>query len=144
MPVLVRGDPGRLRQIMLNLSATPSNSRTKGTSLLRVSATAPRAAARASLTIEVTDTGIGIPADRLDRLFKSFSQIDSSTTRHYGGTGLGLSIVKRLAELMGGEVGVRSEAGQGSSFWVTVEVDAVPEQPVRRAHRLGPDDSDRR
>ena len=76
------------------------------------------------------DTGIGIPADRIDRLFKTFSQIDSSTTRHYGGTGLGLSIVKRLAEHMGGEVGVTSEVGQGSTFWVTVRMDPCAEQPV--------------
>jgi two-component system, sensor histidine kinase and response regulator len=92
---------------------------------------------RASLTIEVTDTGIGIPADRIDRLFKSFSQVDSSTTRHYGGTGLGLSIVKRLAELMGGEVGVRSEVGKGSTFWVRIEVDVVQEQPTRQPLGLG-------
>jgi CheY-like chemotaxis protein len=94
---------------------------------------------RGSLTlrIEVTDTGIGIPPDRLDRLFKTFSQIDSSTTRHYGGSGLGLSIVKRLAELMGGAVGVRSEPGRGSSFWVTLKVDAVAEQAEREAVGLG-------
>jgi CheY-like chemotaxis protein/HPt (histidine-containing phosphotransfer) domain-containing protein len=89
------------------------------------------------LTIEVTDTGIGIPADRLDRLFKSFSQVDSSTTRNYGGTGLGLSIVKSLAELMGGEVGVRSETGSGSTFWVRVELDVVKDQPARAPTGLG-------
>ena len=82
------------------------------------------------LHLEVSDTGIGIPADRIDRLFRTFSQIDSSTTRHYGGTGLGLSIVKRLAELMGGEVGVRSEPGQGSTFWASIGLDALPEQPA--------------
>jgi CheY-like chemotaxis protein/HPt (histidine-containing phosphotransfer) domain-containing protein len=92
---------------------------------------------RLTLRLEVTDTGIGIPADRLDRLFKTFSQIDSSTTRHYGGTGLGLSIVKRLAELMGGEVGVRSEVGKGSCFWVTIDAEAVLEQREREPEGLG-------
>jgi len=81
------------------------------------------------LTVEVTDTGIGIPPDRLDRLFKSFSQVDSSTTRHYGGTGLGLSIVRSLAALMGGDVGVRSEPGKGSTFWFKVKIDAAATQP---------------
>jgi two-component system sensor histidine kinase/response regulator len=78
--------------------------------------------------IVVEDTGIGIPADRLDRLFKSFSQVDSSTTRHYGGTGLGLSIVKRLVELKGGEVGVDSTEGHGSRFWLNLPVAALIDQ----------------
>src|SRR6202161_3437437 len=136
VPVMVRADPVRLRQVVLNLLGNAVKFTHEGHISVRV---ANRAASneRASLTIEVTDTGIGIPADRIDRLFKSFSQVDSSTTRHYGGTGLGLSIVKRLAELMGGEVGVRSEVGKGSTFWVRVEVDVVKEQPARPPLGLG-------
>jgi two-component system sensor histidine kinase/response regulator len=136
VPVLVRADPVRLRQVVLNLLGNAVKFTHEGHIGIRV---ANRAAVneRASLTIEVTDTGIGIPADRIDRLFKSFSQVDSSTTRHYGGTGLGLSIVKRLAELMGGEVGVHSEVGKGSTFWVRIEVDVVQEQPTRQPLGLG-------
>jgi two-component system, sensor histidine kinase and response regulator len=130
VPVLIRADPGRLRQVVLNLLGNAVKFTHEGHITVHLAAQVD-ANHRASLTIEVTDTGIGIPADRLDRLFKSFSQVDSSTTRHYGGTGLGLSIVKRLAELMGGEVGVRSEFGKGSTFWVRVEVDVVKEQPGR-------------
>ena len=131
VPVMVRADPLRLRQVVLNLLGNAVKFTHEGHISVRV---ANRAATseRASLTIEVTDTGIGIPADRIDRLFKSFSQVDSSTTRHYGGTGLGLSIVKRLAELMGGEVGVRSDVGKGSTFWVRVDLDVVKKQPARQ------------
>jgi two-component system sensor histidine kinase/response regulator len=136
VPVMVRGDPVRLRQVVLNLLGNAVKFTHEGHISVRVANRAAKSE-RASLTIEVTDTGIGIPADRIDRLFKSFSQVDSSTTRHYGGTGLGLSIVKRLAELMGGEVGVRSEVGKGSSFWVRVEVDVVKEQPARQPLGLG-------
>jgi two-component system sensor histidine kinase/response regulator len=136
MPLLARGDPGRLRQIIMNLLGNAIKFTHEGYVILDASGSAD-AQGRAVLRIEVTDTGIGIPADRLDRLFKSFSQIDSSTTRHYGGTGLGLSIVKRLAELMGGEVGVRSEPGRGSSFWITVSVDALQNQPHRDPVGLG-------
>ena len=130
VPVMVRADPVRLRQVVLNLLGNAVKFTHEGHITVHV-ANQAKADERASLTIEVTDTGIGIPPDRIDRLFKTFSQVDSSTTRHYGGTGLGLSIVKRLAELMGGEVGVRSEIGQGSCFWVRIEVDVVKDQPAR-------------
>ena len=124
VPIIVRGDPGRLRQIVMNLMGNAIKFTHEGHVVLNGTGSVDERG-RLTLTLEVTDTGIGIPPDRLDRLFKSFSQIDSSTTRHYGGSGLGLSIVKRLAELMGGTVGVRSEPGRGSSFWVTLNVDAV-------------------
>jgi two-component system, sensor histidine kinase and response regulator len=130
VPVMVCADPGRLRQIILNLIGNAVKFTHEGHIALRASAT-PAGEGRIALTIEISDTGIGIPADKLDRLFKSFSQIDASTTRYYGGTGLGLSIVKRLAELMGGEVGVRSEAGNGSTFWVRLHVEKAKSQPVR-------------
>jgi len=121
VPFRLRGDPGRLRQIIVNLVGNAIKFTHEGWLLLSVRAT-PQAGGRALLRIEVTDTGIGIAQDRIDKLFKPFSQLDASTTRDYGGTGLGLSIVKRLAELMGGEVGVRSVPGEGSTFWATVSV----------------------
>jgi PAS domain S-box-containing protein len=136
VPVIARGDPGRLRQIVMNLIGNAIKFTHEGYVVLEATGTVDDHQCL-TLRIEVTDTGIGIPADRLDRLFKTFSQIDSSTTRHYGGSGLGLSIVKRLAELMGGEAGVRSEVGHGSSFWVTVKVDAVVEQTQREPVGLG-------
>ena len=132
VPVIARGDPGRLRQIVMNLIANAVKFTHEGHVVLDATATVDDKK-RVTMRIEVTDTGIGIPADRLDRLFKTFSQIDSSTTRHYGGSGLGLSIVKRLAELMGGEVGVRSEAGRGSSFWTIVRLEAVLQEAQREA-----------
>ncbi len=134
--VLTRGDPGRLRQIIMNLIGNAIKFTHEGYVVLDASGNV-HPDGRLTLLIEVTDTGIGIPADRLDRLFKSFSQIDSSTTRHYGGTGLGLSIVKRLAELMGGTVGVRSDVGKGSTFWVTLELEALQNQPYREPLGLG-------
>ncbi len=136
VPVIARGDPGRLRQIVMNLIGNAIKFTHEGYVVLDAGG-AVDDRGRLTLRIEVTDTGIGIPPDRLDRLFKTFSQIDSSTTRHYGGSGLGLSIVKRLAELMGGAVGVRSEPGRGSSFWVTMKVDAVVEQAEREPVGLG-------
>jgi two-component system sensor histidine kinase/response regulator len=126
-PVLSRGDPVRLGQIIMNLVGNAVKFTHEGYVLLHVSGTSGARGIKL-LKLEVSDTGIGIPADRLDRLFKSFSQVDSSTTRHYGGTGLGLSIVKSLVDTMGGEVGVTSEPGQGSRFWVTLPVPAAREE----------------
>jgi len=139
VPRQVRADPGRLRQMVLNLVGNAVKFTHEGYIALEASA-APDDSGHIALTIQVSDSGIGIPADRLDRLFQSFSQVDSSTTRHYGGTGLGLSIVRRLAELMGGEAGVRSEPGQGSTFWVRVRFEPAaqqsPYEPVGRGRRI--------
>ena len=119
VPLLLKGDPGRLRQVLLNLGSnaikfTSTGEVTIEAQLIR------ETEEKAVIRFSVKDTGIGIPADRLDRLFKSFSQVDSSTTRKYGGTGLGLAISKRLVELMDGEIGVESEEGRGATFWFSV------------------------
>jgi two-component system sensor histidine kinase/response regulator len=127
VPVLSRGDPVRLGQILMNLIGNAVKFTHEGHVLLHVSSTNGENGG-AVLHFEVSDTGIGIPAERLDRLFKTFSQVDSSTTRHYGGSGLGLSIVKRLAEIMGGEVGVESEVGRGSRFWINLRVSSPRDQ----------------
>jgi signal transduction histidine kinase/DNA-binding response OmpR family regulator len=127
-PRRVRGDPGRLRQIVINLLGNALKFIERGHVVLTVSLVA-ECDGRVRVRIVVRDTGIGIPAEGLNRLFQAFSQIDASTTRHCGGTGLGLSIVKRLAELMHGEVGVESELGRGSTFWVTLELGAVALNP---------------
>jgi CheY-like chemotaxis protein len=118
VPSLLMGDPGRLRQIILNLATNAIKFTNKGSVFLRVNLES-ESDIDARLLIEVIDTGIGIPKDRLNRLFKSFSQVDASTTRKYGGTGLGLVISKRLIEIMDGKIAVTSEPGKGSNFWFT-------------------------
>ena len=115
VPAYVRGDSNRLRQILLNLVGNAVKFTEEGE--IVVSAFVQNASEdQIKLHVEVRDTGIGIPPDRMDRLFKSFSQVDSSTTRKYGGTGLGLAISKLLVEIMDGEIGVESEVGVGSAF----------------------------
>ena len=115
------GDPDRLRQILINLANNAVKFTERGSIVVRVTQD-EETAQDAVVRISVRDSGIGIAPDRLDRLFKSFSQVDSSTTRKHGGTGLGLVICKQLAEMMGGEIGVDSQVGQGTTFWFTVRL----------------------
>lgn len=128
-PALLRGDPGRIRQILLNLLANAIKFTQEGEVSLTVMCEAETDVS-ATIRFEVKDTGIGIPENRRDTLFKSFSQVDASTTRKYGGSGLGLAISKQLCELMGGKIGVRSQEGIGSTFWfgLCLEKQTVPPQ----------------
>ena len=117
-PTALKGDPSRLRQVLINLVNNAVKFTHKGEVVVRVSVES-RDRDQVKLRFAVIDSGVGIPAARLDRLFKAFSQVDASTTRKFGGTGLGLVICKQIAELMGGTIGVESAEGRGSTFWFT-------------------------
>ncbi len=120
VPTTVVGDVTRLRQVLVNLIGNAVKFTAKGEVVASVHAASAAEAGEVGLHFTVADTGIGIPANKQDRLFQSFSQVDSSTTRHFGGTGLGLAISKRLTELMGGSMWVDSAVGQGSKFHFTI------------------------
>ena len=124
LPPSLLGDPGRVRQVLFNLVGNAVKFTKEGEVAISVKVLANNAH-ETRVRCEVRDTGTGIPADRLPALFRPFSQLDASTTRKFGGTGLGLSIARRLAELMGGEMGVESELGVGSTFWFSAQFGAA-------------------
>jgi len=126
VPSPVRGDPGRLRQVLTNLIGNAIKFTVEGEVAVRANLET-RDGASTTVRFSVSDTGAGIPKDRISSLFEAFTQADMSTTRRYGGTGLGLAISKQLAELMGGRIGAESEEGKGSTFWFTA---AFANQPA--------------
>ena len=130
-----RGDPSRLRQVLLNLVNNAIKFTQRGEIIVTV---CPDASDEFMVRIAVTDTGAGIPPDRLNRLFRAFSQVDASTTRRFGGTGLGLAISKELVELMGGKIGVETREGRGSTFWFTVKLTPAEQLIVPAPARIEP------
>jgi signal transduction histidine kinase len=129
VPYLVNGDITRLRQILVNLLSNAVKFTHQGEVFVTVSGRSLQDQ-KIELRFDVRDTGIGIPVERVDRLFRSFSQIDATTTRQYGGTGLGLVISMKLAELMGGTIWVESEVGRGTTFSFRIEVGSIADQPA--------------
>ncbi len=146
IPARVIGDVTRLRQVIVNLLSNGIKFTATGEVVVQVKllAAQPPEDLECQLQFSVRDTGIGIPADRLDRLFRNFSQVDVSTTRHYGGTGLGLAISKRLVELMRGKMWVESVLQQGSTFHFTLPMKVAQELPLQQFAGRQPQLADQR
>ncbi|MGE3270069.1 MAG: ATP-binding protein, partial [Chloroflexota bacterium] len=134
VPRVANGDAARLRQVLVNLVGNAIKFTDHG-DVRVVARRLPQPdhddAIGTVLRVDVTDTGIGIPIESLPRLFQAFSQVDGSSSRRYNGTGLGLAICRQLVEMMGGEIGVESQPGRGSTFWFTVSLRTVPGADVR-------------
>ncbi len=130
----LRGDPARIRQILINLMGNAIKFTHQGEIVVRAEPIEENAKT-VTLLFSVKDTGIGIPKDRLSAVFERFTQVDSSTTRKYGGTGLGLTICQRLVEAMGGEIGVESQPGVGSTFWFKIPFEKQSSESVLLTQR---------
>jgi signal transduction histidine kinase/DNA-binding response OmpR family regulator len=150
IPLVLRGDPSRLRQILLNLMNNSVKFTDHGEIVVKAMLDS-ETDKNATIRFSVSDTGIGIPKDRIGLLFEAFTQVDASTTRKYGGTGLGLTIAKQLCEMMGGKISVESEVGKGSTFTFTVVLEKESEikqrvrvipASIQNKHVLVVDDND--
>ena len=135
VPEVLVGDPGRLRQVLVNLVSNAIKFTDEGEVVVHV-VLESRAAEEVRLGFSVRDTGIGIPREKQDLLFRAFSQVDASSTRRYGGTGLGLAISARLVQMMGGQIWVESEEGRGSTFRFTATLGVGEHQVVGPAREL--------
>jgi signal transduction histidine kinase len=137
VPDRVRGDPGRIRQVLVNLVGNAIKFTEHGEIEVAVTRLSDTTAAHARLHFTVRDTGVGIPADKFQTIFESFSQADTSTTRKYGGTGLGLTISAQLVALMGGQIQLQSTVGTGSTFYFTLDMPATSDNALAHYQTTG-------
>jgi len=138
LKTIILGDPTRINQILINLLNNAVKFTEKGKITISISGRAVEGG-NYEIHFAIQDTGIGIPKDKLGRLFQSFSQVDASTRRRYGGTGLGLAISKKLAEIMGGKMWALSEVGKGSTFYFTILAKPTLDEPIDiRTHSSQP------